>query len=338
MSEQADWTRAYLLMAKDGSGNIIPLLVDASGQMYALLRGLDALGATQTVKVDADGQLYTVLRGASGVDVAVDASGFITAVLKGELAGVLTTIAVDDQGRLQAFVLDSESQWGSVLRVGNSELAGRLGSPVTYDWRGQVAYFADFSNGKGALTPTLVGTGASLTLVPTYTHYGGYSLALYGGSDATGFAHVVGGIGPSPTLRPGFAISFCQSGAPGKLGAGIVQESGGVRSAGEARLNFLTNTVQVYNGTTGQWESLGAFTPGIDTSVFHNLKLVVDFDTLVYDHVLYDNTEYDGASKPVIGQALSNVPALEFYFWVNTQTGNQGIVYVDTHVLTVNEP
>jgi hypothetical protein len=98
--ELPDWLRGMLLLGRDGAGNIIPILVDATGQINVLLRGADALGTVRTVRVDNVGQLYAILRGAGGNDVSVDAAGNLAAVLKGiDGFGALHTILVDATGQ-----------------------------------------------------------------------------------------------------------------------------------------------------------------------------------------------------------------------------------------------
>jgi len=98
--ELPDWIRGMLLLGRDGAGNIIPILVDAAGQINVLLRGEDALGTVRTVRVDNVGQLYAILRGAGGNDVSVDGAGNLSAILQGiDGFGALHTIMVDATGQ-----------------------------------------------------------------------------------------------------------------------------------------------------------------------------------------------------------------------------------------------
>ena len=98
-----DYTQPVEIRGFDGT-TLKTLKVDTDGQLYAILRGI--YGTTfKNVAVDDKGQLYVILRGASGNDVAVDANGFISAILKGiDSGGTLRTVRTDDEGRLIAMI------------------------------------------------------------------------------------------------------------------------------------------------------------------------------------------------------------------------------------------
>jgi len=338
MSEQQDWTRAYLLMAKDGSGNIIPLLVDASGQMYALLRGIDALGAAQTVKVDADGQLYTVLRGASGVDVDVDVNGFLTAVLKGELAGVLTTIAVDDQGRLQAFVLDSESQWGDVLKVGNSELAARLGGLKTWDWRGSQFWATDFSRGTGNMISTLSGTGAAIALSPIYWYSGGYSLKMTGGSTASYLSRAQFYIDHPPSTKCGLEVVFSGLTDYTSIAARFSwYKDNKVYHAEIQNVPGGLNNIKYLN-SGGTYTVLGNNFEGVNVEMWNHMKIVADISTFQYLRALWGETEVDLAGVDCYQFGAGYLNQIVIQIDVVSRSGNNDVKYIDSILFTVNEP
>ncbi len=141
-----DWTRAFLLLGKYGE-TYLPVLLDASGNLYAVFKGDKGGGDLVNIKVDANGQLIMIPRGQNGNYLVVDASGYLTTVIKGDYAGALRTVKLDDQGRLSAFVIDSQDAWGQMLQVGNAELAARLGSIVRFDKRGIVMLMDNFDSG-----------------------------------------------------------------------------------------------------------------------------------------------------------------------------------------------
>lgn len=74
--------RGFVLIGKHGA-TFVPIATDADGQLYALLRGALESGGFGTVALDDDGQIMAVLRGASGYNVDVDSSGFLTAMMRG---------------------------------------------------------------------------------------------------------------------------------------------------------------------------------------------------------------------------------------------------------------
>jgi len=464
-----DWTKGFLLIGRDGSGDPVVVLVDDNGQMQVLLRGADASGDPQTVKVDADGQLYTVLRGADGVDVAVDASGFLTAalkgidggsalrtilvdtsgrlvmvpygtttiagtatvtqtdsvretqgangetlitmavdgagrlimvpygtttvagtatvtqddsvreiqgadgatlrtivvdangqmvmvprgqsgyymavdadgyltaVLKGNEGGTLTTIKVDTEGRLESYGLDSEDQWGQVLRVGNAELAARLGSVVGWDRRGSVAWQTDFGLGLGSGLKYPTGTGSSITLVPDYWLTGGYSVKLVGGSDGNHKAYIDFLVEASPSLDLGLEITFSYPAVAEFIKAELRVYTAGRVYIAAVRHNLSTNYVQYLN-SSGSWTNIANPTYLTGAEMFHRLKVVADFANLLYKRVLYAGTEVDLSAQGVYNSASGYSAAMYVEVELNSRSGYNDVAYLDSIVLTTGEP
>jgi len=337
LADQPDWTRATLLQARDAAGDIVTLLVDADGQLYSLLRGEDALGDPQTIQVDADGQLFVVLRGADGVDVAVDADGFLSAVLKGEHLGVSHTISVDAQGRIEAFILDQESQWGDVLKVGNSELASRLGSSVSWDWRGNVLYEHDFGVGMGCVLPSVSGAGAGISLDAGYWGFGGYSLKMIAGSNASHYARFQLSVGICPSATFGFAVRFSITPDTEAVGLMLEQMVGAGSPWAFVKLDVTNGQLQVYEDGTGYVNVQAVDIPTVSYA-FCWIKVVIDATTGHYVRLMFNDVSVDisAYSYSTIVSATAGLMLCQF-----TNTGraaNNDVVYVDDIILTVNEP
>lgn len=332
-----DFTHGMLLLGVDGDGNQVGVLLDSTGQMFTILRGVDGLGAPQTVKVDSDGQLYTVLQGASGNAVVVDSDGFLTTVLKGALNGTLTTISVDVNGRIEAFILDAENQWGGVVKVGNAELAARLGSPVAWDARGQVLILTDFSSGWPANWLTTSGTGASAVLSPDMWQRGGYSVKLTGGSDGSKYASVLLKAGPNPTGKVGVACSFACSDTPEFLELKIVYQVTGGGVSARARVDFDNDKLQVWDDA-GVWQNVGTVSPYANPDYFHSFKFVIDVSTEVYDRVLLDDVEVDASAYSAVHVAAGGDEVLTTVTRLYSHAGNNEYAFIDSMVLTTQEP
>jgi hypothetical protein len=332
-----DFTRAILLMAKDPSDNLIPVLVDANGNIFALFKGETAGGALHNIRIDTDGQLVIVPRGATGNYLDVDTNGFLTAVLKGEYAGTLHTMAVDDAGRLQAFVLDSEDQWGDVLRVGNAELAARLGSPVTYDWRGQVLYLNTFERGYGAMRPAMSGTGASVSVVPELAMTGGYCVKLVGGSNVATYAQVKIYISGPPSGRIGGMARFAPDGTSKGFAILVTLVTDGFVYVGGVRINLDTDDIEYVSESP-------TYTKFADVSLYkikqywYGLKVVCDFTTKKYVRAMFGRTEWDLSAIDLVKGVAATEEYLTGACEVHSRSGYNDTVYVDQFVLTVGEP
>lgn len=337
LGDLPDFTRAILLMAKDPSDNLIPVLVDANGNIFALFKGETAGGALHNIRIDTDGQLVIVPRGATGNYLDVDANGFLTAVLKGEYAGTLHTMAVDDAGRLQAFVLDSEDQWGDVLRVGNAELAARLGSPITYDWRGQVLYLNTFENGIGAMRSVASGTGASVSIVPDFALTGGYTCKLVGGSTPLTYAQIKVYISGPPSGRIGGMARFGPDGAGQGFAVVLTLVIDGYVYVGGVRINLVTDDIEYYDPG-------GGYTKLADVALYklryywYGVKVVVDFTTKKYVRVMFGRTSWDLSALDLAQGVAATEEYLTATCEVHSRSGYNDTVYVDSFILTVNEP
>ncbi len=136
MPEFPDWLRGIALVGKSGT-SYVPVAVDANGQLYIILTGapeitipgnvnvndLNTLKQIQgsdganyrTARVDASGQFIMVPRGNSGNYMSVDASGFLTAIMKGQPAlGVPLSVAVDGSGQI---IMVPRGQSGNYMDV-----------------------------------------------------------------------------------------------------------------------------------------------------------------------------------------------------------------------------
>jgi hypothetical protein len=118
-----DWTRAIRLLGIDADGNPVTILVDEDGKLYSLITGQDADGVLRAVRVDDDGQMVMVPRGASGSYMDVDASGFLTTVMKGQYGANLRTLAVDAGGKLEAIIKGTD---GAALRTIAVDTSGQI--------------------------------------------------------------------------------------------------------------------------------------------------------------------------------------------------------------------
>lgn len=335
--ELPDWLRGTLLLGRDGAGNIIPILIDAAGQINVLLRGEDALGNVRTVRTDNIGQLYAILRGAGGNDVAVDAAGNMSAILKGLYGGVYTPLSVDADGRIEAFLLDGENQWGIVTKMGHAESASRLNPVMSYDWRGNVGYWTDFSQGIPSGFITLSGVGAAVVLSPEYWLNGGYSLKLTGGSNASQYARWTIRVPNTGTYRWGLACEFSTSPTIDSFDIGLTIEFAGWYKTFGLRIARAAGTLQYLN-PAGAWVDFApvVFTPNPGT--FLRLKMVVNAWTGAYIRGLFNNQGFDLAAVSGDSAVATGLPYASMVLTAISPATFNEPVYVDNVIVTTNEP
>ena len=330
-----DSSGQIIMVPRGQSGNYMS--VDASGYLSAILKGLGADLALHTVSVDNAGQIVMVPRGASGNYMSVDANGFMTAILKGIQDGTLTTIAVDASGRIQAFALDGEDQWGKTLKTGNSELAARLSPLRTYDWRGNTLYQCDFSKGIPTGYTTVVGTGAVAELDPTYWRTGGYSLKLTGASSDGGFAYYEMDQANPPARYIGLQVEF--SNYPDGTRFAVTLEADYLGSLQKFGLAFdFVNDQLEYRNASLAWTDFYPHTFVHRADLFYRMKFVVDVQTGKYVRALFLNHEIDMSAYS--GQTLASLylPYIKAGFGMYSRVGYNDPAWLDNYVVTTNEP
>lgn len=272
------------------------------------------------------------------VGVLVDSAGNINAILKGQGATGLQTIAVDENGRLETFILDAQSQWGDVLRVGNAELAARLGSAKSWDWRGDQYFYTDFSKGGGNILKYPAGTGSEIVIDPTYWVNGGYSLKMVGGSDGDEWAYFNLYLDHPPSLMMGLEVNI--SGDNGYEYFYIRMKSyiGGKIYWGALKLEIDGAPHMYILNDAGDWTDVGINYLGVNIEMFNHLKLVVNFDAKTYERVMWADTEVDvsGYDLYQLGGGFLNQVIITCH--LQARSGNNDVRYLDYLLCTVNEP
>jgi len=333
-------------IAVDGSGQMIMvprgqsgyyMSVDDEGYLAAIMLGLKSGGLKAVVAVDDAGQIIMVPRGQSGNYLGVDANGYMTAVLKGAHDAVLTTIGVDANGRIDAFLMDGSDQWGQQLRVGNADLVGRLGSPVTWDWRGNVLYMHDFSTGWGPCFSAVTGTGAAIAITPERGGYGGYAVKMTAGSDGTRLARVQLPIGVNPGARVGVAVRFSIYSNTGFVRLMLERWDSPSSPVGYVQIDVADKEIQVYDDTP-TWQTLGSVPTSLGSYCYSWLKLVIDQETGKYERVLYNDTYYDASAYTCSASGIAVEGTMAISVSNYGREGVNDIIYLDQIVITVNEP
>lgn len=312
------------------------VLVDANGFLSAVLKGQDVGGTLRNVRVDASGQMVTVLRGNSGNYLLVDADGYMVAVLKGERGGVLHTIAVDDQGRIEAFMLDHESQWGDTLKVGNADLAGRLGSCKTWDWRGNILFANTFEHGLANFNKATSGAGASVTMSNDFAMFGGYSAKLIGGSNASMRAHIYTFMGRNPTTGYGVEVAWATLSDYDRIEISLNVSIGTASKTGLIKHVRATGVLSYY-GSDDAWHVFGTQSLAAVFNAFNFLKLVIDTDGVTYLRCLLNSEVYDLSAHALYASAGGLKDTVHVAIYCYSTAGNNYGFLVDHVILTGNE-
>lgn len=272
------------------------------------------------------------------IGVLVDDDGNLSAVLKGAGPTGLTTIGVDANGRIEVFLLDAQSQWGDVLRIGNAELAVRLGSSKSWDWRGNEIYYNDFRQGTGNILKYNNGTGSSIALDPALWVNGGFALKMTGGSDGDGDAYLDVLIDHPPSKQIGLEAHFSGNPTFDYVYLRLEYRIAGTGWYAGLRLKVDGVPDVAYLNSSGAWVDIGVSYPGTAAEAFNHFKIVADFDTGKYVRAMWGKTEYDLSAQALQSTYLGNLDQITARFYVKSTSGENEYRYLDYLRVTVDEP
>lgn len=219
------------------------------------------------------------------------------------------------------------------------ELAVRLGSPDTFDRRGDIVFLDDFEHGIEKCDFILRGAGAAAAWVSTQTRTKGFSVELIAGSTLQRQA----------TLRfrtPYPAIS--NFGVEASFSIGLVPESvflafslytGTQRVQGSIRIDTQNDRLQ-YADAAGVQQIFAPVVPFFKAvGLFNFSKMVMDLTNRTYRRCIFNNVEYDlSAFALEVTPDLVTAPHISWNITVFSVALTNAVIYVDDMILTQNEP
>lgn len=380
--EVPDGVHAIHLVGHDSGGDPYVVLVDTSGRLVAVIQGeisgitnnvtveqdakdreiQGADGPTlRTVAVDSSGQIIMVPRGQSGNYLDVDASGFLTtlikgldgatlrsiavdgtgnliAVIKGDDGGTLRTASLNADGRFEIVPYDPDDVWGNAIGMGNAELAAILSPVKRGDRRGQVVWWDAFEDGLAQWVTSTSGAGGSVDLASGHSVYGAYSCKLTGGSDASKFAGIDRMWRYPGSTKIGLSAKLAWGSNVDYIEIRLLPRDG--TNAYIAAVRWVTSTTdfEYYDSGAG-WTDIDA-SKGLlsDDRIFHYMKAVIDLDTKQYVRAFLDDEEYDISGNAFFSTASALQPRIASEVILHSDAGQNPVCYVDQVIQTYNEP
>lgn len=219
-----------------------------------------------------------------------------------------------------------------------AELAVRLGSPVSFDRRGNVIWFDDFEHSFNKWFTVIGGTGGSAAITNEKARTGALSCKVVTG-DETDDTAIIGHYEPYPVLsKLGFEISLLTAATKAYIEFPCVIYDGTYKHDPGIKYDCETYVWYYYN-TSGGWTAFtnaAKLTPS--AYIFHTIKLVIDPDTQKYVRFIANNVETDlsaisyrhvaDATNPVAGISISFAP----------KEDASKTIYYDDAIITQNEP
>lgn len=233
-----------------------------------------------------------------------------------------------------------QPDWVQATRLfdGLGELIACLSPAKRFDTRGTVFFIDDFEDGLSKGTFTYDGVDASYDLSSRLSRFGGFSLKLTGGSNGGRYSQCAWYSHKSIYSKMGMELRF-------QLGTGVEY----------VRLSLLIldgitehrGSVQ-YDPVNMKWQylnSLGSYVDLIDEIIldegevfFHPAKLVVDFVHDKYQRLVLGDQDVDMSALSLYTSGSITNPRHEVTVAVFSIDGSNGSIYVDSVILTKNEP
>jgi len=232
-----------------------------------------------------------------------------------------------------------ESPTATVHQVTDmGELAVRLGSPVSYDRRGNVVWFDNFEDGLGKWYLSEVGTGADVALTGLSAVSGGYSAKLVGGSDGLMSAQLQRIFYAPVPGKVGLEMSF------ELRGAATVVELQAAHYDGVNYYQYYVRWVSAtsdfeYQDSAGAWQDIDANKPLIAAAhAWHTMKVVFNTASGKYVRAMLDDEEYSLAGIGPQSAASAIEPTVRVRIYGYSDAGHNHYVLIDDVILTQNEP
>jgi hypothetical protein len=219
-----------------------------------------------------------------------------------------------------------------------AELAIRLGSLISIDRLGEVIYQDDFSQGLGKGIQTYGGTGSGATLFDEMFRSGGFSLKLTGGSDGILSAnHII----YTPVFTEsilgletwfGFNVDVDYILIDLRVYTGIYEYRFNIKINVAEKQLLVLNDIEEYNIV------ITDFLPKNIGDAFLPVKMVCDYPDLKYKRIVTHKGSYDVSDVGCLVNDSIGLPGIEITFTVYSVFGENGIAYLDSIILTQNEP
>lgn len=218
------------------------------------------------------------------------------------------------------------------------ELAVRLGSPFTYDRRGEVLWMDVCDKGTSPFFADISSAGASFKTSVKYPLHGGYCLKLTSGSDEDHSMYIARIMSYVSMLRCGLEVALFLDMDIEYFKIQILRYTGTQLFTATLRLNYITHTLQCYAGDL-IWHYVGplpAFIAfyGID----HHIKLVADFETGYHVRALLNENVYDLSSHALLTSVSNQAPLYEIIMELTGRNTFNDFAYLQHVIVTGNEP
>ena len=232
--------------------------------------------------------------------------------------------------------LSSQATVFEVTDVG--ELAARLGSPVTFDRRGDVLWLDTFDAGLEKWLATEQNSDDTVQLSSLHARSGRYCVNLSVGVGALAQAFIRHRLPIIVLSNVGLEVAFETSPSFGEFEVRLAVWDGSFLTIYNILIDNVNDTLSYWD-SSGSWVvfASGVTTPNLST-LFNHAKVVVNTNTRQYVRFLLNNSEYSLEEIDANVSVSGAVGRVEPRLLHRGQSGLSGDVWVDDPIVTQNEP
>ena len=205
------------------------------------------------------------------------------------------------------------------------ELAARLGSPVTFDRRGEVLWYDIGNHGLSAYTVGGSGYRNEIYVDCAYTLHGGYTYKMVAGSDSDLYSYLVKILSNIGLQHMGLEVAFALLTPNDYFLISALFFDGSQMHRGIIKVKGSEQTLCYEDKNGNDIPLLSGIKFDDPYGVTHHIKLVMNFETGYYERLLFDTYRISLAD---IQEHKSNAPDIPQYRLRLRQQGRLG--YNDT--------
>jgi len=218
------------------------------------------------------------------------------------------------------------------------ELAARLGSPVVYSRSGAVAFIEDFEYGLNKWLLGQTGSGNNPVLSAAVSLSKGFSAKLDPGTTLNDSTSLWIKQPLPPAGKWGFSYRWQCEKEPQFFYIRMYVIVDEVAYDFMVRYRASDDALQVRD-TGGTYQTIATVGPvHFADSLWHFLKLVIDFESKTYVRLHFDANEYDLSAYTLAGSAFASQDRISLTAIIYSNGATMTPFYIDDFIFTYNEP
>ena len=218
------------------------------------------------------------------------------------------------------------------------EQAVRLGSPVTFDRRGEVVWFDVCDKGLAPYDISGSGTGNKVEVSVFYPLHGGYNLQLTAGSDADHLSQINKLVSNLAMRQAGVEVAFFVTEGVEKFYIHLARHTGIQETISRIQVDCENLTLS-YLGSDNAYHSFADISePRDNWGVYHHLKMAMDYDRGSYLRVIYDEKQYDLSDYALFTGSSVQIACYRLYCRITGRLDFNDTAYIGHVIVTGNEP